>query len=394
MRFDPLVHFPKYHHAYLVGKGPSLDRLSPDHFPDPKAPVIAINEAIHPLEKLNLPNPIFCIQQDASLGSKCRPKYSKWIVSRQALKASGADVAINAFSYVPEDIGHSTTSLTGMVAITLLHQAHYSSLTMLAFDAHFGNVNYAPSIGHSHIKKGQKDDRFIRHDERMEKQAREYGMSMEWTPPAPGWELVTLCVRGGIYHKGHVDAVRENLSANIRNPFTFHVIGDDPSYATIPVKHNWKGWFSKLELFRERLFTHNAPILYFDLDTFFSRPFTLPLASTMKPGTIYARVDGWRPKYHHTGMMAFLSNTITEPYEWYARNQNTKLPGDEEIICQVMGNRFADLDQILIARSYKIDKPYKKDVDVVYFHGKPKPWDPELGWMKVKGTIKPWIKTP
>lgn len=394
MLFVPTVHLPAHTNAYLVGKGPSLDTLTRENFPDPLAPVLAINEAIHPIERLSLPNPTYCIQQDASLGSKCRPKRAKWIVSRQAFKASTAEGAVNAFMYVPEDIGHTTTSITGAVALTLLHQARYKSITMLAFDAHFGSTTYAPSIGHSHIKKNQKDDRFIRHDERLAKQAEELSIALEWIPPLPGWNIVTLCVRGGIYHKGHVDALRENVSTHCRNPFTFHVLGDDPSYATLPVKHGWRGWFSKLELFKERLLTPGSPILYVDLDTYFSRSFALPPPTTMKPGILYARVDGWRKQYHHTGIMAFLSNTIHEPYAWYASHQDTELKGDEEIICKVMGDRFLDLDPILIARSYKIDKPFRKDVDVVYFHGKPKPWDPELNWMPVKGTIKPWVKTP
>lgn len=50
--------------GYIVGKGPSLDYLSANHFKNHKAPILAVNESILKIKEFRLPNPIFHIQAD------------------------------------------------------------------------------------------------------------------------------------------------------------------------------------------------------------------------------------------------------------------------------------------------------------------------------------------
>src|ERR1035437_3888987 len=59
--------------CYVVGKGPSLDNITAGCFPDPQAPIICINESIHVIEKLKLPNHIYVTQLDSELQETCRP---------------------------------------------------------------------------------------------------------------------------------------------------------------------------------------------------------------------------------------------------------------------------------------------------------------------------------
>ena len=47
--------------CYIIGKGPSLDRLTADYF-DRTSPILAVNESIHKIESFDLPNPIFMMQ--------------------------------------------------------------------------------------------------------------------------------------------------------------------------------------------------------------------------------------------------------------------------------------------------------------------------------------------
>ena len=49
--------------GYIVGKGPSLKHLRRTHFPFKTSPVLTINEAILPVERLNLPNTIYSLQK-------------------------------------------------------------------------------------------------------------------------------------------------------------------------------------------------------------------------------------------------------------------------------------------------------------------------------------------
>lgn len=51
--------------AYIVGKGPSMDHLTPEHFTLKDSPILAVNEAHIPIKKMRLPNPLYLIQCDA-----------------------------------------------------------------------------------------------------------------------------------------------------------------------------------------------------------------------------------------------------------------------------------------------------------------------------------------
>lgn len=393
LTFDPVKHLPKYTSAYVVGKGPSLDYLRRSLFTDTRAPVVAINEAIHAVEKLNLPNPVFCFQQDGSLFSSCRPKNGTWVLSTQAWVRGKGDTYPKAIKYTPQELDSTPGSLTGLVALRALSRAGYTKATMVAFDAHFGKeLGYAKVIGHTHIKAKRADDRFIKNDQVMEEEGVKLGIELEWIKPVQPWNIVTVCVKGGIYHKGHVDALKALFKKHCRNPHSFFVLGDEP-WANYQVSSGWKGWFSKVEIFQPLKFPNCTPVLYVDLDTFPCRDFMLPHASDIEPGKIYANVDGWRPSLHQTSIMAFHPNTVTKPFTWLKANPKCGLKGDEEIVSKAMGDGFCDLDLIVKARSYKIDKPTKEDADIIYFHGNPKPWDPELNWMKVEGPILKWSPT-
>lgn len=51
--------------AYVVGKGPSMDYLTPEHFILKNSPILAVNEAHIAIKKMRLPNPLYLIQCDA-----------------------------------------------------------------------------------------------------------------------------------------------------------------------------------------------------------------------------------------------------------------------------------------------------------------------------------------
>ena len=76
-------------------------------------------------------------------------------------------------------------------------------------------------------------------------------------------KIITVLRTGGEYLPEHVYAIENMCKEHITLPHTFHCISDTRlSCDTIPVKHTWPGWWTKLELFM-----HEGPCLYFDLDT-------------------------------------------------------------------------------------------------------------------------------
>jgi hypothetical protein len=182
---------PMHRHAYLIGKGPSMDRLTAADFPEPGDPVVCCNEAVHRIEFLGLPNPVVCVQQDAGLKERCRPAAALWLVSRQAWKAAKADTYPRAVQYVPNapppegwpdgDTCGRTKSLTAAMALRILAGAGYRTATLLAFDAvTTGDIGYAASIGTSPQKPGQRDDRFKGYGHTIKQVARETGIELEW----------------------------------------------------------------------------------------------------------------------------------------------------------------------------------------------------------------------
>lgn len=377
--------FPEHTHAYLVGKGPSLDTLVVQDFPDKQAPVLCLNESIHRIERLRLPNPCYCIQQDAKLLTTCKPVMSTWVLSKQAWVAGKGDVTALAYQYDPLDYGHKTTSLTGMVALDMLHKAGYTKITMLGFDARFGaGLGYAASIGHDAKCKGQADDRFIRHDERIAARAVETGIELEWIPPKPVgglWTVAMVCVGDGkAYHQGHVKALQDRFCECCDSSYNFAVLGDR-EWATDRVLHNWPGWFSKLELFRPGLFM--GPVLYLDLDVWPNRTFRLPDPAVLTPGLLYAPIDIGRPGVHQTSVMAWIGDTVTAPYYAYRNKQHTGRD-DEVVIQKALSKReFGDIRKILSTKSWKLEPATRHSADIIYFHGSPKPWDPEVGLLQI-----------
>jgi len=148
----------------IVGKGPSLDLLNQKDIKG-EGPVIALNEAIHKVEKLGLSkdkHPLFVVQQDAHLKDSCQPtkKDTKLLVSY--LSGKCAKDHENRFLYRPVDLGLRDASLTVQVAIEFARLWGCKEVKLIAFDACTnGNTDYAESIGYP-SSKGGDPKRFIR----------------------------------------------------------------------------------------------------------------------------------------------------------------------------------------------------------------------------------------
>ena len=91
-------------------------------------------------------------------------------------------------------------------------------------------------------------------------------------------KIVSVYKSGGDFDLKYVIALRNALKKHCSTPFDFYCLTDCPDevkdYAyVISLKHNWPGWWSKLELFNPELSFNKSgePVVYFDLDVLILR---------------------------------------------------------------------------------------------------------------------------
>lgn len=176
---------------------------------------------------------------------------------------------------------------------------------------------------------------------------------------------------GGIYNPDHVRRLQEQLDKPLTCltdiPFT------ETNVTTIPLKNNWEGWWSKIELFRL-----DGPIVYMDLDvTVVGDP------EKLYRGLFTMWQDPFYPKGFNSSVMAWaetpkhLYHRFHDKPEYYPKvHKRWPKIGDQGYIQDYAGP-IQKFDDGLIL-SYKADvKKGKdpKDAVVIAYHGRPKPWE-------------------
>lgn len=175
---DDLKPLFKTNHCYIVGKGPSLDYITKEHFPT-NDPVMCCNESVHPICDLDLPNQIIAAQQDNSLKDTCYNEKAHMLVSRQCRVHYNDD----AYVFIPEYYNLSPSSLTVIMCIAIAKKLGVHSFTMVCFDACVNKkTTYAKCIGY--IAKGSPE-RFLSHRATIERliHANRVNWSIEWVIP-------------------------------------------------------------------------------------------------------------------------------------------------------------------------------------------------------------------
>lgn len=130
----------------IVGKGPSLDRLTSSDLGG--RPTFAINEAIHRVEKYNDPEITFGIVQDGNLKSSCTPTMGAGLICNARVMGWYA-TAPRLWVFSPGDFDLGVTAITALIAVRLAARGRATKLRMLAFDAALNkDLRYAASIGH------------------------------------------------------------------------------------------------------------------------------------------------------------------------------------------------------------------------------------------------------
>ena len=181
---------------------------------------------------------------------------------------------------------------------------------------------------------------------------------------------VTVLKTGGDFNKGHV----YRLASQVPGLVCFSDI-DIPGIKTIKLKHNWPGWWSKLEVFRPDAII--GDILLIDLDTVVKN-----IEPFLKVGKTTMLRDFYYPEARATGLMYIHENDKELVYNNFLENKNNyinsdlKPPhhGDQGFISKILKSEvWQDIMPGKVV-SYKVHGNVN-EADIICFHGKPRPWD-------------------
>lgn len=181
----------------------------------------------------------------------------------------------------------------------------------------------------------------------------------------------------------YVTRLKAGVEANLKATVRFICLTDKPlpNVECMMLRHDWPGWWSKIELFRLP-----PPVLYFDLDTIIVGDLTDIAAHAQKSRFTMLR-DFYREKGFGSGMMSW-SVWMNGVYEAFAAAPDVAMSlyrgrGDQSYLEDQKLNPATWQDTLpRQVVSYKVDvkdKGVPKDARVCCFHGNPKPRD--IGWI-------------
>lgn len=195
--------------------------------------------------------------------------------------------------------------------------------------------------------------------------------------------LTVSCVlkSGGTYDQSWVAKLKRGVERNLARKHKFVCFSDvDVPCDRIPLRHDWPGWWSKIELFSGKV---EGEHLYLDLDTV-----CVGVIEILRNGVDFAALQSfWRQDAIGSGVMYFSGENVPhhiyekfakQPKAWIAhheRNANGTYVGDQAFISDCLGEENIERinDYIPGIKSYKMhcQRRLPQDASIVCFHGKP-----------------------
>lgn len=213
-------------------------------------------------------------------------------------------------------------------------------------------------------------------------------------------KLTVLCVLrsgGETYDKTWVYKLQRSVERNLTIPHTFACLSDVPLACNrIPLKHDWPGWWAKIEMFRKGVVL--GPTIYFDLDTVIvgnidhmadnKSGFAMlkNFSATAEPGMVGSGVMWFRDAASVPHKVYEKFAKMPECYmNHHLRNADaaTSYIGDQAFIWDALGGQIDTLNDPKIL-SYKrhCRKLLPADSSIVAFHGRPRPSEVSDSWVK------------
>lgn len=183
---------------------------------------------------------------------------------------------------------------------------------------------------------------------------------------------------GGRYDESWVDRLRNGLARHAAWDHELVVLTDMEleRHRAVPLRHGWRGWWSKAELFRPDLFTKR--VVYFDLDVLITGSVYLLLTYA---GPFLAVKDHWRPGTQSSCVMAWDGADPPPIYEAAVRD-GMPMRGRFDLWWNEVARAREIQDEFTgLVGSYKAHQLQAgpQHYAVVDFHGSPKPAEAD-GW--------------
>lgn len=145
----------------------------------------------------------------------------------------------------------------------------------------------------------------------------------------------------------------------------------------LPLKNNWKGWWSKMNLFSPELDSYR-PFLYLDLDTVVLNELRTILPDTEKEKDFIMLRDFYKSHKAASGLMWFpeISNKVNNIWEqWIAKGNTSNFRGDQDFINIIENPDYYWQDFTDKITTFKPKEWLRKlqgKETIVCFHGKPR----------------------
>lgn len=187
---------------------------------------------------------------------------------------------------------------------------------------------------------------------------------------------------GGEYRSEHVERLAMQVRSHLPGAEFICLSDVDVPVERIPLKHDWPGWWSKLELFRPDI---EGDLLFMDLDTAIVGGLEDIAAAD---GPVIMR-DVYRPHGLQSSIMAIPQEIKGQVWQAFTaaseRHMRRYRRGGDQAFLEnhttIRWRRWQDICPGQLV-SYKADVKRLGHVPAgtraVVFHGKPHPW--EVGW--------------
>lgn len=205
--------------------------------------------------------------------------------------------------------------------------------------------------------------------------------------------FLTVLKSGGEFKPEHVMALKRMVDKYTTIPHRFVCLSDiELECETIKLRHNWKGWWSKIELFREDVVTGKS--LYLDLDTVIVG--NLDIVENLTFDFAMMDVNPERKDFIGNSGVMFFGRPQVHVYEKFKRTPNDfirfhetrkkdRYIGDQAFISDC----FMNVDKIHnqlpnLIRSYRHNNcqyGFPKNTSIICFGGFHRPWN-SSGWVK------------
>ena len=205
--------------------------------------------------------------------------------------------------------------------------------------------------------------------------------------------LNVLCVlkSGGNYDAEWVRKLRDGCERYLPK-HKFKCLSDvEVPCERIPLEHDWKGWWSKIEMFKEGVITDQT--LYLDLDTVIVNKVEI-----IRNGVDFAMLQSfWTPDMVGSGVMYFSGENVPnhvytkfakQPKAYIAhheRNASGTYVGDQAFVWDAMNHEVERINDYLPGiKSYKMhcQRRLPQNASIVCFHGKPAITEVDHEWVR------------